>query len=113
MYKTIDEYVKNFEGSERAKLQDVRELLNSLIKGGVECICYGIPTIKLGKKNVIHFAGFENHYGIYPGALAIAEFADDLKKIKTSKGTIQIPWTKKIPKTLIRKIVKFNLSLLQ
>jgi uncharacterized protein YdhG (YjbR/CyaY superfamily) len=112
-YKTIDGYLKNFEEEEKVKLSELRELLNTSIKGGTECICYGIPTIKLGKKNVIHFAGFKNHFGIYPGALAIAEFADDLKKYKTSKGAIQIPWTEKLPKTLIKKIAKFNLSVLK
>lgn len=112
-YKTIDEYFKNFEGDELVRLQDLRDILKSSIKGGAECICYGIPTIKLEKKNIIHFAGFKNHFGIYPGALAVAEFKEDLKKYKTSKGAIQIPWTDKLPKTLIKKIVKFNLSVMK
>jgi uncharacterized protein YdhG (YjbR/CyaY superfamily) len=112
-YATTNEYLKNFEGDEKVKLSELRELLNSLIKDGTECICYGIPTIKLGKKNIVHFAGFKNHFGIYPGALAVAEFADDLKKYKTSKGAIQIPWTEKLPKALMKKIIKFNLSALK
>lgn len=109
-YKNIDEYIENFSGDEKAKLQELRKLLNSLIKNSEEVISYGIPTIKLNKTNIVHFAGYKTHVGFYPGALAIKELASELDNYETSKGTVKLPWDKKLPKTLITKIVKFNLK---
>ncbi|EHO49925.1 iron chaperone [Lentilactobacillus kisonensis] len=62
-------------------------------------------------RNIIHFANFKHHIGIYPGAEAIIQFAGQLADYKTSKGTIQLPVDKPLPESLIRQIVRFNLDL--
>ncbi len=35
---------------ERAALEDLRKTLHELLPGAVECISYGIPTLKVGGK---------------------------------------------------------------
>lgn len=59
-------------------------------------------------KNVIHFAGFRNHIGLYPSSEVIEIFAEKLKKYKTSKGTIQFPLQEELPFDLIQEIVEFR-----
>ncbi len=51
------------------------------------------PTFVLNG-NLIHFAGYQNHIGLYPGSKAIEEFKDELSGYKTSKGTVQFPLDK-------------------
>ena len=43
----------------------------------METINYKMPTFRLNG-NVIHFAMFKNHVGIYPGAETIEHFKNDL-----------------------------------
>lgn len=104
-YITIDEYITNFPEHIQSILQTIRTLIQQTAPEATETISYGIPTFKLSGKNLVHFAAYEHHIGLYPWSAAIAAFADDLKNYKTSKGTIQFALTEDIPYAFIQKIV--------
>jgi uncharacterized protein YdhG (YjbR/CyaY superfamily) len=74
-----------------------------------EAISYGIPTFKL-YGNLVHFAGYKNHIGFYPGAAGVETFKEGLSEYKLSKGTVQFPIDKPIPFDLIIKIVDFRVK---
>ena len=59
------------------------------------------------KHNLIQFAAFKKHIGLYPGPEAVEAFADKLQDYKTSKGAIQIPYDKPLPLELIAQIAKW------
>ena len=77
------------------------------IKGSLpeakEKISWSMPTYWKGR-NLIQFAAFKKHIGLYPGPEAVEAFADRLTDYKTSKGTIQIPYSKPLPLELIGEI---------
>ena len=56
------------------------------------------------KRNLIQFAAFKKHVGLYPGPAAVEAFADQLNGYRTSKGTIQLPYDKPLPLELIAEI---------
>ena len=102
-YKNIDEYISNFPEETQAILTKVRQTIASVAPEATEKISYGIPTFAL-KKNLVHFAAYEGHIGFYPGAQAVADFADELREYDTSKGTIRFPLSQPVPYDLIKKI---------
>ena len=106
-YKDIDEYLANFSGETRKKLDEVRKIFKEVTPEAKEKIAYGIPTFTLNGKNLVHFAGYETHIGFYPGSGPIAELKEELSAYKTSKGTVQFPLDKPLPLDLIRKITEF------
>jgi uncharacterized protein YdhG (YjbR/CyaY superfamily) len=108
----VANYINSFEDAlVKAKLNELYKLLSSLApKEATEVISYGIPTFKFKGKNLIHFGGAKNHVAIYPGSEPIAFFAEELKSLKTSKGTIQCKLSEKLPNKLIEEIVKFRLD---
>jgi uncharacterized protein YdhG (YjbR/CyaY superfamily) len=60
--------------------------------------------------NLIHFLLHKHHIGLYPGAEAVTYFKEKLSNYKTSKGAIQLPLDKPLPKALIEEIVRYNVS---
>ena len=103
---TIDEYIADFPRDVQPLLEKVRAAIRKAAPDASEAISYQMPTFKL-QGNLIHFAGYNHHIGLYPGSRPIAEFKDELTKYKTSKGTVQLPLDKPIPVGLIGKITKF------
>ncbi len=108
-YKNIDEYILEFPESTQKKLSEVRSAIKEAAPDSTEAISYQIPTFKLNG-NLVHFAGYKNHIGFYPGSQAIEEFKKDIEKYKWAKGTVQFPLENPLPIALIKKITKFRVA---
>jgi uncharacterized protein YdhG (YjbR/CyaY superfamily) len=104
--KTIDEYIAGFPADVQPLLEKVRTTIRKAAPGAEEAIKYHMPTFVLNG-NLIYFAGYQNHIGLYPGSRAIEEFENELSRYETSKGTVRLPLEKQIPVGLIAKITKF------
>jgi len=104
--KDIDEYIADFPADVQLLLQKVRTAIRKAAPKAEEAIKYQMPTFVLNG-NLIHFAGYKNHIGIYPGSKPIEEFKDELSRYETSKGTVRLPLDKPIPSGLITRITRF------
>ena len=75
---------------------------------------YNIPAFALvegGKRDQqIMIAGYPRHIGFYPSPLVIEAFSNQLAEYKFTKGSIQFPLNKPIPKELVIKMVKYRMS---
>lgn len=108
--KNIDEYIASFPDEVQQILQNIRSLIKDTATKSTEAIAYGIPTFRLNGKNLVHFAGYSKHIGLYPMASGVENFQDEIGQYKTSKGAIQFPLNKPIPYKLIEKIVKWRMK---
>ena len=83
--KTVDEYIL-------AQDEEIRD-------------SWSMPTY-WKDHNIIHFAAQKKHIGLYPGPEAVACFSEKLDKagLKYNKGSIQIPYSDKLPLELIAEI---------
>lgn len=103
----VDEYISAFPEEVQIKLQEFRETVNKAAPEAEEKIGYGIPTLFL-EGNLVHFGGYKNHIGFYPGPGGITEFKDQLTDYELSKGTIKFPLSKPLPVELIAKITQYR-----
>lgn len=108
-FTNIDEYILTFPNEIQEKLTALRERIRAVVPDAEEKISWGMPTFWL-QGNLIHFAAFKNHIGIYPGERGVSEFQDKLTEYKSSKGTIQFPFNKPLPLDLVEEIVKFRVK---
>jgi uncharacterized protein YdhG (YjbR/CyaY superfamily) len=106
---TIDEYIASQPEDIQALLEKVRKTIKKAAPKAVEKISWRMPTFWQGE-NLIHFAAFTKHIGIYPGDLSCLPFADRLSGSKTTKGAIQFPLDKPVDYKLIADITKFRVS---
>jgi uncharacterized protein YdhG (YjbR/CyaY superfamily) len=108
-YTDIDSYIATFPSDIRAILKKIRRTIRNAAPGAEETIAYGMPTFTL-HGNLVHFAAFTHHIGLYPTPSAIKKFEKQLSSYKTSKGAIQFPIDKQIPYDLVEKIVAFRVK---
>lgn len=104
--KTIDTYIAEKPESVQMLLNQVRDAIRAVLPDAQERISWSMPTY-WHQHNIIHFAAFKNHIGLYPGVKAIEYFADRLTDYKTSKGAVQLPYSKPLPLPLIKEIAKW------
>ena len=107
--KSIDDYINQFPDDIKSKLETIRTAIKKAAPKSVEVISYGLPAFKQNKV-LIYFAAGKNNIGFYPTPKPIIVFRKELEGYKTSKGAIQFPLDKKIPLTLISKIVKYRVT---
>ena len=103
---TIDEYIADCPANVQPHLEKVRAAILKAAPDAGEAIKYGMPTF-VQNGNLIHFAGWTSHIGLYPGSKPIEVFKDELAKYEISKGTVRFPLDKPIPYGLIGKITKY------
>jgi uncharacterized protein YdhG (YjbR/CyaY superfamily) len=110
--ETIDDYISEQADEVQPILQKIRETIHAAAPKAKEKISWQMPTFWQGE-NLIHFAAFKKHIGIYPGGEATAYFADRLTDYKFSKGAIQLPLNKTIPYDLIIEITEWRVSVVE
>jgi uncharacterized protein YdhG (YjbR/CyaY superfamily) len=109
-FKSVDEYFSTLSPEIRNILQSLRQTIKKAAPDAEEIISYNMPAYKYHGM-LVYFMAHKNHIGFYPGNKVVNEvFKDELKDYKTSKGTIQFPFNKPIPMSLIKKIVLFRMQ---
>ena len=105
---TIDEYIAGFPLAVRAILGRIREIVQEAAPAAQEAISYQIPTFKLNG-NLVHFAAFKHHIGLYPPARGDAALERELAPYAGEKGNLRFPYAEPIPYDLIERIVQLRL----
>ena len=108
-FTNVDEYISAQPESAQVVLRVVRSTLCKALPGAEEVISYKIPAFRLHGGIVLYFAGWKQHYSLYPaGERMVAAFKDELESYKVSKGTIRFPLSEPVPVRLIERIAKFR-----
>jgi uncharacterized protein YdhG (YjbR/CyaY superfamily) len=112
MHTDIADHIARFPGHTQVQLKELHHFIDSKVPNLTQKMGYGIPTFQLRDKNFIHYAGHSKHIGLYPGAKAIAHFANAFERrgYKYSKGAVQFPINQELPQDLILEILTYLLS---
>ena len=109
-FSTVEEYFATLPAETKVLLEELRTTIKSAAPKAEELISYNMPAFRYFGM-LVYYMVHKNHIGFYPGNKAVNEvFGNELKSYRTSKGTIQLPLDKPIPKRLIKNIVKFRVN---
>ena len=107
--RSVDEYISRHPESVQAILQQVRGAIRKALPGAKEVISYSIPAYRTLSGPMIWFAGWKEHFSLYPaGPVLVEAFKDDLAQYEIRKGTIRFPLSRPVPVKLIERIAKFR-----
>ena len=106
-FASIDEYIATFPTNIREILQTVRATVKAAVPDATERISYQMPTFYL-HGNIVSFAAWKNHIGLYPAPSGMNEFSEELSKYAGDKGSVRFPLNEPMPLELIAKIAQYR-----
>ncbi len=103
----VEAYLAKVPEAVRGTLESVRAAIRSAAPpDATEAISYGMPAFRY-KGALVGYAAFKDHCSFFPmSASLLDDFAEDVKKYRTAKGTLQFPLDKPLSATLVRKLVR-------
>jgi uncharacterized protein YdhG (YjbR/CyaY superfamily) len=108
-FENMEDYLAAQPVEAREKLALVRAAINRAVPEAQEVISYQIPAFRIGGRVFIFFAGWKNHYSLYPVGEALLEaFGPKLGRYQIRKGTIRFPLAEPVPEELIFRIARFK-----
>jgi uncharacterized protein YdhG (YjbR/CyaY superfamily) len=106
-HKSVDDYIARQPPAAQPVLRRIREIVRKALPRAEETISYGVPTYKEHGTYVVYFAGFKQHYSLFPVTDPIAAaYKGDLTPYKVSKGTLRFSYSDPVPVKLIQGVVK-------
>jgi uncharacterized protein YdhG (YjbR/CyaY superfamily) len=107
---SVADYIASQPPKARAALRKVRAAMRKALPKAEEVISYQIPAYKLDGRVVIYFAGWKEHYSVYPAQKRlVAKFKERLAPYEVNnKGTIRFPLSEQVPVGLIEAIARFR-----
>lgn len=105
---TVDEYIDQFDGEVKKRLEDMRKLVRAEAPDAIESYAYGLVGYKLNKKPLVYFGGFKKHIGFYATPNGHDAFQEDFSKYKEGKGSVQFPLDQPLPIDLVKRVVHYR-----
>jgi uncharacterized protein YdhG (YjbR/CyaY superfamily) len=108
-FETVADYIAAQPPPTRAALKKVRATIRKALPRATEGISYQIPIYKLDGVMVLYFAGYANHYSIYPATpkLLAALGKKDAARLQ-HKATLRFSLDEPVPVRLITRIAKLR-----
>lgn len=107
--RDVDEYIARAPKEAQAKLKELRAAIKEAAPAAVESISYGMPYYDY-KGRLAYFRLAKAHIGLYIPTPVIEERKNELTDYEAAKATVRFPLDKKLPITLIKKLVKTRMK---
>ena len=103
--RNVDEYIAAQPEAAKIVLERVRDAIRTALPDAEEIISYTMPAYKVDDQVVLYFAGWKQHYSLYPaGKYLLETLKDQLAPYEVHKGTIRFALSEPVPVKLIERI---------
>lgn len=103
--QNIDEYIAGFAPDVQQILERIRLTIREVVPQAQEKISYQMPCFAQNG-NIIYFAAFKKHIGIYPPVEGSAKLREKLLPYRGEKGNLKFPLDEPMPYDLIKEVVE-------
>jgi len=110
----VDAYLTALPSPQRAQLEALRQRVQELLPEASETISYAIPTVKVGTRFLLSYAGWKRHCSIYPMRDdVLARHAAALRGYATTKGSLHFSPAQPLPDAVLEDLVRTRLAELE
>jgi uncharacterized protein YdhG (YjbR/CyaY superfamily) len=107
----VDEYLATVPSQARPGLDELRAAIVATLPNATETISYKILAYRQDGKMVVWCAGFKDHLSLFPASAAVREaLGSTLEPYLSGKGTIRFELNRKLPVTMVKKIVRLRVK---
>lgn len=111
MVTEVDEYLAAAPEPHRGTLNQLRAMLREILPEAEEALSYGVPAFKVNGKPVAGYAAMKKHCSYFPHSGSVLPMiGEDLGDYKWSKGTLQFPPDRPLPRQLVERLVALKLE---
>jgi uncharacterized protein YdhG (YjbR/CyaY superfamily) len=103
---TVDGYLAALPDDVRARMEQLRQVVRSVVPDAGETISYAMPTFTLDGRPLVHVAAWKQHIGLYPLPPMDAELERAVEPWKGAKGTMRLPHARPLPVELVEAVVR-------
>lgn len=103
--RDVSAYIASAPTAVRSKLREVRAAIREVAPDAAESISYGMPCYSY-KGRLAWFGLQRSHIGLYIRPPVIKEHKTELAGYVTTKSAVQIPLDRRMPTSLIKKLVR-------
>lgn len=106
--KTVDSYIAQFEPPIQERLNELRDLIRTVLPNTIEDISYGMPAYRAQpkKRPIVFFGVAKNHIGLYALSEKLSpELQKQVAPHVTGRGTLQFTHSVPLPLKLIKAIL--------
>lgn len=104
-FTSVEDYLDSLDPEVRSVLEEVRATIHGAVPDGEDAISYNIPTLKIGERRIVHYAGWKQHISLYP-APDDEDLQTELAPYAAGKGTLKFPLDQPLPHALIARIAQ-------
>lgn len=102
---TVAEYIRAAPKEAQPRLKEIRAILKEVAPKAEETIKWGAPIYE-ENRILFSFSAHKSHLNFMPTRRTLDYFRQEVKDYNTGRDTIQFPYDKPIPKTLVKKIAR-------
>ncbi len=107
MNSEVKHYYTTVPQDSLIRLKELEKIIHVVVGSYETIMSYGVPTVIHDGKKIAHFGGYNKFISLYPlGHKLIAKYSNELQGYHTSKGAIQFPNDKPLPRGVIKKILR-------
>ena len=103
--KTVAQYIQAAPPGGRPHVRRLYTILKSVAPKAKQVMKWGTPFF-IEPRFLFAFSAHKAHMNFVPMPSGLKPFSAELKKHRTTKGSLQIPYDKPFPADLVRRIAK-------
>lgn len=107
---TVSGYMKTLPAPAKRALNQVRQMAMKSAPGAEEVISYRIPALRLGGRNIVYYAAWSSHVGLYPIPSGNALFRSRIAPYVHGRGTLRFPLGEPLPLDLVEAVVRLRVK---
>jgi uncharacterized protein YdhG (YjbR/CyaY superfamily) len=108
-FESVDAYIGSLPQQAQDMMRKLRGVVRKAAPDAEEIIRYRMPTFFLDG-NLIHFAAYKKHIGMYPMPHGNAALRKAMEPYRAAKDALRFPMDKPLPLPLIEQVIAYRIK---